>query len=431
MNVLVLGAYGLIGTEITRRLSADGHRVTGLGRRAAFARSIAPPLPWISTDISALTIPEAWHPHLSGIDAIVNASGALQSGPRDNLAKVQRDAICALIKACEQTSVRKFVQISAPGASSNATTEFLSTKGEADDILRKSTLDWVILKPALVIAPSAHGGTSLIRALAAFPIAQPLIRPDASMHTVDVADVAAAVASALTDPALNRQSFDLGEPSAKSLAEIVSTFRDWLGFAPARLAIHAPDSLATVIAKLADLAGLLGWRAPMRSTALAVLRDGVRIDPEPWRQATGQALPPLAETLARIPATRQERSFARLELIFPVLVATFAVFWIASGAIGLADRETAAAFLSAKLGQPIATAAVIAGSLMDLAVGIAMLFRRTFRTACLAAALVALSYLILGTLLTPALWADPLGPLLKIVPVIGLALALASYAEER
>jgi hypothetical protein len=44
---------------------------------------------------------------------------------------------------------------------------------------------------------------------------------------------------------------------------------------------------------------------------------------------------------------------------------------------------------------------------------------------------VSLAYLLLGAVLTPYLWADPLGPLVKIVPGIGLASAVAALAEER
>lgn len=431
MNVLVLGAYGLIGSEITRRLEAEGHSVTGLGRSAAHARNLGTRTRWQTADIAQLTTPDAWRPLLAGIDAVVNAAGALQSGPRDNLAKLQRDAIRALITACEAAGIKKYIQISAPGATPDAATEFLRTKGEADETLRQSPLDWVILRPALVIAPTAHGGTSLIRALAAFPVIQPLVLADARVHTVDIDDVARATALALTDPRLSRQTFDLGEAEPLTLTETVNTFRRWLGFNDARAVVHVPALLGNAIAKLADLAGLFGWRAPLRSTSLDVLRDGIAIDPAPWRQITGQPIKPLHDTLLRIPATRQERSFARLELIFPLLVVSFAAFWITSGIIGAMQLEKAADIISATLGDAGARTAVVAGSILDVAIGAAMLFRRTFRSACLAAAVTSLSYLFFGSILTPELWSDPLGPLLKIIPIIGLALALASYAEER
>ncbi|MEQ1653651.1 MAG: NAD(P)H-binding protein, partial [Hyphomicrobium sp.] len=327
MNVLVLGAYGLIGHEISAHLLRNGHSVVGLARDAAHGQALLPAARWVSADIARLVTPDAWSEHLTGIDAVINASGALQSGARDNVKAVQLDAIVALVTACEQRGVAKFIQISAPGADPSAATEFMRTKGIADDALRASRLDWVILKPGLVIAPAAYGGTSLLRALAAVPIVQPVVLPRARIQTVDVADVAHAVARALTNPALIRQSFDLVEPTSATLQDIVLKFRRWLGLAAPRAVFEIPKPLAALLAKLADATGLLGWRSPMRTTALTVLAADVVADPSPWQRATGETLKSLDETLARLPSTRQERSFARMELAFPILVAVFALFW--------------------------------------------------------------------------------------------------------
>ena len=44
---------------------------------------------------------------------------------------------------------------------------------------------------------------------------------------------------------------------------------------------------------------------------------------------------------------------------------------------------------------------------------------------------VALAYLGAATLLTPELWADPLGPLVKIIPAVMLPLAVLAMVDER
>ena len=112
MRVLVLGAYGLIGLPVARALIEAGHSVTGLARSEVRGRAHLPQADWIGADISRLTSPEAWLPHLAGIDAVVNASGALQDGAKDRVAAVQSDAIRALIAACESAVTRRFIQIS-------------------------------------------------------------------------------------------------------------------------------------------------------------------------------------------------------------------------------------------------------------------------------------------------------------------------------
>ena len=51
--------------------------------------------------------------------------------------------------------------------------------------------------------------------------------------------------------------------------------------------------------------------------------------------------------------------------------------------------------------------------------------------AAIASALVAGAYLLLGSILAPALWVDPLGVYVKVIPAIVLSAALALLLQER
>ena len=431
MKVLVLGGYGLIGLEIMRQLMRDGMTPAGLGRSAGHGRRVLPDAEWLELDLARLTSLEAWADHIDGFDAVVNAAGALQSSGRDNVSAVQRDAIRALIEACEISGIRRFVQISAPGAGEGAKTEFLQSKGEGDSALRASALDWVILRPGLVIAPTAYGGSSLLRMLAAVPVIQPLVLAESRVQSVDVADVARAVSKSLNDPKLACREFDLVEPEDHSLMAAVLAFRQWLGFAAPARTLALPRWFGTAVAGLADLAGHLGWRAPLRTTALKVLDENVVGDPKPWQAATGEKLSPLVDTLNRLPSTRQERLYARTQLVFPVALVAFALFWIVSGAIGFWRFDAAVATIAAQVGAGPAALFVFIGSTLDVMIGIGLLVRRTFRATCFASVALSLGYLAAGTLVTPELWADPLGPFVKVLPAILLALMLGAMADER
>lgn len=48
-----------------------------------------------------------------------------------------------------------------------------------------------------------------------------------------------------------------------------------------------------------------------------------------------------------------------------------------------------------------------------------------------AALIISLTYAVIGTVLVPRLWADPLGPMLKIWPVIMLNLVAMAIREDR
>ncbi len=68
---------------------------------------------------------------------------------------------------------------------------------------------------------------------------------------------------------------------------------------------------------------------------------------------------------------------------------------------------------------------------MDIALGLALLFRPWSRSAALLMAAASLVYLILGTILAPGLWGDPLGPWLKILPMMVLCLFVAATDDRR
>ena len=178
--------------------------------------------------------------------------------------------------------------------------------------------------------------------------------------------------------------------------------------------------------------GASGWRSPLRTTALTVLRDGIHGDPRPWIAAGGAPCRSLADTLKTMPATSQDRWFARLYLLLPLIVGVLALFWLASGALGFIQFESARAVLMERgMGADLAAILVGGGAVIDIALGAGILIRSYARLAALGMAAVSLAYLAGGTLLTPDLWADPLGPLLKIAPALTLALVAAALLDQR
>src|SRR4051812_26285019 len=101
MRVLLTGATGFIGSTVLARLQDAGHEVWAVTRRrGAVARRLSPAR-WIELDMASTTTPEAWTPHLAGVDAVVNCAGVLQDGGSDSTAGVHRDGAAALFSACE------------------------------------------------------------------------------------------------------------------------------------------------------------------------------------------------------------------------------------------------------------------------------------------------------------------------------------------
>jgi uncharacterized protein YbjT (DUF2867 family) len=428
MAVLVLGGYGLIGSAVVARL--NDRPVIGLGRNVASARRRWPHVEWREADLGRLTTSEDWKPLLSGVEAVVNAAGVLQQGLNDQVAAVQDRAMQALYAAAREAGVHRIVQISAVGADRDASTEFLRSKARADDALSASGLAYVILRPGLVISPVAYGGTALLRGLAGFPAILPLVLADSRIQTVCAEDVAEAVASAL-DPGVPDTVVDLVERPTRTLAETAILLRAWLGLDPAPV-VRIPGLVGRLAAVVSDGLGWLGWRSPLRSTALAVLRSGVVGDPDGGPPLLRRELRTLPQTLAALPAGSQELWFARLWLAKPLILATLSVFWLVSGAVTLASPDRAALVLTSR-GVPDALtwATVFGGGVIDVAVGLLVLVRPLAGLALRAMIALTLAYVAGSVLLAPDLWTDPLGPMVKTVPALVLALVALAVLEER
>lgn len=155
-------------------------------------------------------------------------------------------------------------------------------------------------------------------------------------------------------------------------------------------------------------------------------------DPQAYRAATGRGVPALPLIMAGLPCGREQRIAARMALMMPVCVAVLSLFWIVSGLVGLLKTEAAGQVLTdAGWGRSIAEVSVLFWSLVDLGLGAAILVRRYAARACLGMALVSAFYLVAAALVTPSLWADPLGPMVKVVPGLVLALVTRELLEER
>ncbi|MBX9700157.1 MAG: DoxX-like family protein, partial [Acetobacteraceae bacterium] len=166
--------------------------------------------------------------------------------------------------------------------------------------------------------------------------------------------------------------------------------------------------------------------------AWAELVHGVDGDPARWITAGGAPPRPLAATLRSLPATVQERWFARLWALKPLVIGMLAVFWVLSGAIGLARFEAAQVVLTARgVADLPAALAVGVGAAVDLLLGAAVLVRRWVVPAACGMLAVTAAYLLGASILAPDLWLDPLGPLVKTLPAAVLALVAIALAPER
>ncbi len=197
MQIVIAGGHGQIAMLLHPLLKAQGHQVRALVRNPDHAddvrRAGAEP---VHCDLEAEgDISEA----AGAADAVVFAAGA---GPGSGAARkmsMDRDGAIRLIDAARQNGIRRYVMISAMGAEEPRGDEvfqtYLRAKAEADEALRRSGLDYTIVRPGRLTNEPGSGRVSL---------ADRLPRGEISR-----ADVAAVLACVLEAPETVGRQFDV------------------------------------------------------------------------------------------------------------------------------------------------------------------------------------------------------------------------------
>jgi uncharacterized protein YbjT (DUF2867 family) len=435
-KILVFGASGLIGRFVTDDLRARGFHVTGIARR--FSRSQKPSaldleLPVLSMNASSLArlIGDR------GIDLVVNCVGVLQDGPGSDVSAVHGDFVARLLQAIgDSDRAIRLVHISIPGAAADDRTAFSMTKREAERLIAASGIPFAILRPGFVIAPSAYGGSAMLRALAAFPLDLPATESATAFQPVAVEDIAATIAWLAGrdshDKSADAVTWDLMQSEKVALGGVIEQFRGAFGTAGWPRAAP-PAFLLDLGAKLGDLVSWLGWMPPIRTTAISELRRGVTGDPHAWMAATGIVPKTLSQAVAARSATIQDKWFARLFLVKALVIASLVAFWIVSGFIALVISYDAAAAILSSHGFPPALVepVTIGASLMDMTIGVLIAFRRTCAAGLIAGIVASLGYMLGAAILTPDLWIEPFGALVKTGPAIVLMLVALLTLDNR
>lgn len=435
-KILVLGASGLLGRFITDDLRLRGFQAIGVARRFEPSQKTSASdieLPIMSMDTAALArlIRER------EIDVVVNCLGVLQDGAGSDTRAVHRDFVERLLAAIRDGGrAARFVHISIPGTADEDRTAFSTTKREAERLIAASGIAYAILRPGFVVAPAAYGGSAMLRALAAFPLQLPGDESATPFQPVVVEDIAATIAwlaiRDIDDAATDAVTWDLMQKQPITLGNVIDQFRWSLG--TSRMPrITLPGFLLNLGAKAGDLANKLGWMPPMRSTAIAELRRGITGDPADWMEATGIVPKTLAQAVGGHAATIQDKWFARLFLVKALVIASLAVFWIVSGFISLVISFSSATDILRSHGFPswlIAPMTAIT-SLMDMSIGVLISFHRTVAVGLIAGIVVSLGYMAVAAILTPDLWIEPLGALVKTGPAIVLMFVALLTLDNR
>lgn len=217
MKVLVTGGTGFIGTHLCAELAERGHEVTALSRTPTDAD-----LPdGVETAIGDVTARDSLDHALEGQDVVVNLvslSPLFKPTGGKTHTEVHLRGTENVVDAAEDHGLRKIVQMSGLGADPNAPTEFLSTKGRAEEVVQDSDLAWTIVRPSVVFG---DGGEfiSFTKLLTTPYVAGLPGGGSTRFQPIWVEDLVPMVADCIEDEH-DGETYEIGGPEVLSLADV-------------------------------------------------------------------------------------------------------------------------------------------------------------------------------------------------------------------
>ncbi|TYP89019.1 NAD(P)H-binding protein [Blastococcus xanthinilyticus] len=200
MRVFIIGISGAVGGLLTRDLTGRGDVVSGLVRRDEQRAELATRDVEVRVgDIGVLTA-ESLAAMLGGVDAVVYTAGS-NGGRRDVTDAVDGEGVVTALEATRLAGVRRFALVSVlPEAwrerdLGDDEEHYFAVKKLTDVAVSLSDLDWLILRPSMLVD---RGGTGRV----ALGPAQP-------HDEIPREDVAATLAELLHEPRIRRQILEL------------------------------------------------------------------------------------------------------------------------------------------------------------------------------------------------------------------------------
>jgi NADH dehydrogenase len=217
MKVLVAGGTGFIGTNLCTELAERDHEVTAL------SRSPDDDLPdGVESAMGDVSAYDSIADTVAGHDAVVNlvSLSPLYDPPRGNThEEVHLGGTENLVRAAEAGNVDRFLQMSGLGADPNGTTAFLRSKGNAENVVRDSSLEWTIVRPSVVFGDGGEF-VDFTKTLTTPYVTGLPGGGKTRFQPIWVGDLAPMLADALEDDAHVGETYELAGPEVLTLADV-------------------------------------------------------------------------------------------------------------------------------------------------------------------------------------------------------------------
>ena len=296
-KVLVIGASGFIGRQLTIALLVAGYAVRCLARNIAkvedLARAGCEVMPGDIADLAAV------QRAVEAVEAVYIVIHTLSPQPGSRAGarfmEVEKTGIQNVITACRAGGVRRVVYVTSLGVSADERSEWLRERWHTEQLLLTSGLDTTVVRPGFVVGAGGLGFDTVV-GNAKRRVAFSLSGDKPKMRTIAVDDLVYYLVGVLDELRTYGHGYDVGSDDVLSTNQLIDGTADLLG-RPHPLKLQLPLGLMSAGAPLIERLGKLA------SGTIKGIVDGVKVDmigdPLPLRTLLPRPLLPFRQAVKR------------------------------------------------------------------------------------------------------------------------------------
>ena len=219
----ILGGGGFIGRYLVRNLTKKNYRCIISTRKAfqkGYLKTQATPgaielIDWNPNNFSELK--EA----IKNSDVVINLIGILYETRKQKFYNIHSNIPEAVAKICSESDVKKFIHVSAIGASENSKSLYQKSKYQGEVKALENFKNTVVIRPS-VVCGTEDNFTNLFSKLSILPVI-PVVGINYKFQPILVNDVADAIVHAIELKGNEGKIYEIGGPKVISFGDMVKS----------------------------------------------------------------------------------------------------------------------------------------------------------------------------------------------------------------
>ena len=219
----ILGGGGFIGRYLVRNLTKKNYRCIITTRKAfqkGYLKTQATPgaielIDWNPNNFSELK--EA----IKNSDVVINLIGILYETRKQKFYNIHTNIPEAVAKICSESDVKKFIHVSAIGASENSKSLYQKSKFQGEVRALENFKNTVVIRPS-VVCGTEDNFTNLFSKLSILPVI-PVVGINYKFQPILVNDVADAIVHAIELKGNEGKIYEIGGPKVISFGDMVKS----------------------------------------------------------------------------------------------------------------------------------------------------------------------------------------------------------------